>query len=263
MKQIIALIFIYCLQSYGQQMFVDAPSGLIVRNAPVKTANRIGKFDFGTQIEIITKTNKKLVIEDDGISIEGEWMEVHEPTTNISGYVFSGFLSSNKSSSYGYYLTNIKENTAESFFNVVTNQTELKPSYISLKNINNKKQIEFKIVDIETYDGRDLYVIDLRGLKNIKQLIKVDINYSACCSNTEEYYYLENSKGKLIKLPLIQNVHCDGPEPYKDYIFPNDKFGQKNKILYAEITPNMKGDEISIEVLKVYSWNGNKIKQIK
>jgi len=97
---------------------------------------------------------------------------------------------------------------------------------------------------------------DIKGLENIKKLIVVESTFSACCSNSDEFYFLVDAKDNLIELPKVDNVHCDGPEPFFGYVFPEDKNGKEKKIIFGKIIPNEKYENDKIEIIKTYSWNG-------
>lgn len=67
-----------------------------------------------------------------------------------------------------------------------------------------------------------------------------------------------DKNNEIIKLPKVENNHCDGPESYFAYLFPSDKNGKKDKIIYAKITPKENADD-TVEILKTYSWDGQSI----
>ncbi|MFY7671263.1 SH3 domain-containing protein [Tenacibaculum sp. MEBiC06402] len=260
MKYLTLLLLIIVANTFGQEVhYVDAPNGLIVRDAPSKNANRIGKFEFGTKISLINRSGQNLTIKDNGISIKGEWVEVEDSIENISGYVFSGFISQSNCSEYGYYLT--KEDAIEesAYYKVMGSPENAKPLYLYLMSKEQKEIAKFPLGDLEFYEGSDANMQKASELKNINLVVNVSLNYSACCSYTKEFFFLLNKDEELVKLPMINNDHCDGPEPYFDYIFPMDKNGKKDKIIYAKIIPGEDYKVDSIEVLKTYSWNGEKL----
>lgn len=104
MKNIIfhfALILAVSTQvSMGQKtLYVTAENGLIVRDSPSKTGERIGKIPFAEKVQIIEKTDIELSIRDEGETLRGHWVKVEylEDEFDIPiGYVFDGYLSSKK-----------------------------------------------------------------------------------------------------------------------------------------------------------------------
>ena len=260
MKYLTLLFLILVVNTYGQDVYyVDAPNGLIVRDAANKKAKRIGKFEFGTKISLINRSGQSLNVKDNGVSIKGEWVEVKDSIENISGYVFSGFLSQNNCSEYGYYLT--KEDTIEesAYYKLMGSLENGKPLYIYLMSKKQKELAKFPVGDLEFYEGSDANMQKASKLKNINLVVNVNLNYSACCSYTKEFFFLISEDKELVKLPMINNDHCDGPEPYFDYIFPMDENGKKDKIIYAKIITGEDYKVNSIEVLKTYSWSGEKL----
>jgi len=122
--------------------------------------------------------------------------------------------------------------------------------------------LEFPITELEMYDSTTLRESKITGLTNITKLIVIESTYVACCSSTDEHYYLVNSNNDLIKIPEINNNHCDGPEPYFGYIFPHEKDGQKNKVIFAKISPDIEKDTDTIDILKTFAWNGTELKLV-
>lgn len=70
--------------------FVTAQGGLLCRDAP--GGEVIHKFSYGEEVDIIEVTDEELTIIDEGEEISGNWVEVYIPDSDVSGYVFDGFL---------------------------------------------------------------------------------------------------------------------------------------------------------------------------
>lgn len=95
---ITAILFLLVAYSYGQDYaYVNADSGLTIREQPDVNASKIGKLLYNESVEIIENTNLKLVVIDQGKKVSGEWAKVklNEYNDNV-GYVFNGYLSSKK-----------------------------------------------------------------------------------------------------------------------------------------------------------------------
>ena len=113
------------------------------------------------------------------------------------------------------------------------------------------------------YENITLYEQNISDLVNISKVVTVEITYTACCSDIEQYNYLIVNEDNFLELPKINNTHCDGPEPYLGYLFPNNKGGKKNKIIYAKITPKNNDVPEKINPIKVFNWNGESLTENK
>ena len=131
--------------------------------------------------------------------------------------------------------------------------------FLTAKDDTNKIIQNFNIVDLETYYESAIYTLTNPDLKNVKQVIKVELEYSACCSDIKSYYFLLTNAGKWTSLPVISNVHCDGPEPFHEYRFPIQKFGKSQNILRTESFPNSSYEVDSISIKEMITWNGKNI----
>ena len=70
----------------GKTMFVNATSGLRVRNTPSLDGGRVGALDFGAKV-LVTKEDDSTVNID---GVDGKWVYTSTP---IAGWVFDGYLS--------------------------------------------------------------------------------------------------------------------------------------------------------------------------
>ena len=260
MKKLILLYFLLAALTTSAQetLFVNAPSGLIIREKPSKASERIGKFEYGDRIKVIEKTSIDIKIIDDDKIIPGYWTKVEGIKHQQKGFVFSGYLSPeaiNKGDeTKEFYLTKLHPFVLKKYWENLSNGIKTKPISVYLRNKKHQDLFQFSIVNLESYENTTLKGRNIKGLINISKIIIIESNYSACCSNTEENYYLVDTNNELIELPLIENTHCDGPEPYEGYIFPNDDNGKKNKVIYAKISPRENGEKDKVEVLKTFSW---------
>ncbi len=77
--------------------YVKAKSGLIIRKEPKTNSDKLGKFNYSDQVQIIKKTQINISITDEGKVINGEWYKVSGiKKSSVTGYVFSGFLTKKK-----------------------------------------------------------------------------------------------------------------------------------------------------------------------
>jgi hypothetical protein len=142
-----------------------------------------------------------------------------------------------------------------------TPYTERKPIKAHLTRVADTNTFlqEFSLLELETYDGNRIYTLEQSNLKNVKQIVQVQFDYFACCVSVDNHYFLITEDGNWIKLPSINYVACDGPEPFEEYRFPGQKFGMENSILKTTSHPDSTFTVDSIEVIERFTWNGKEI----
>jgi len=93
-----AIVLLLVTFSYSQDYaYVNADSGLTVRERPDIGASKLGKLMYNEAVEVVEKTDVKLVILDQGKKISGEWVKIKmNGYQDLKGYVFNGFLSETK-----------------------------------------------------------------------------------------------------------------------------------------------------------------------
>ena len=96
LKMILAIGFVFniLVVTAQQRAEVSADSGLSLRDQPDVSGKMLTKLAYGEAIGVLEKTNKQLVVLDAGEKVSGEWVKVE--TRNHIGYVFDGYLSSEK-----------------------------------------------------------------------------------------------------------------------------------------------------------------------
>lgn len=111
------------------------------------------------------------------------------------------------------------------------------------------------ISDSDLFEELRISVLASPELKDIHEIIKVELEYHAYSVEIDTYYFLVTNKGAYIALPKVTKVYDDILQPIEDYIFPTQKHGQEETIIRAEFkyTKNYTIEEI--EVLKSYAWN--------
>jgi hypothetical protein len=111
------------------------------------------------------------------------------------------------------------------------------------------------IPDFGLLDGIRISVLSNPYLENINEILKVTVAYNACCSSTEEYYYLVTNKNDFIALPSIKNEYAYEPITDIHYIFPNQLFGKEGTILRAAVQYTQTATIKDIKVLRSIAWN--------
>lgn len=149
---ITAIVLLFVALGYSQDYaYVTADSGLTVRELPDIGASKLGKLMYNEAVEVVEKTDKKLVILDQGKKVEGEWVKIKmNGYQDLKGYVFNGFLSENKMAK----IVNIKLTEADIHIKnlAIYNDDELQDLTtknnlnidIHVKNTPGKKTIEVK-----------------------------------------------------------------------------------------------------------------------
>ena len=267
MKKLTLLYFLLStVPIFSQELFfVNAPNGLIIREKPNQTSERIGKLEYGAKVYITHETDVELKIIDNGKTVSGHWTEIEEFKNKQKGFVFNGYLDSkvvNKGKeTENFYITTIHPVALKNYWYNLSNSIKTESTTIYLRNKKHEDMDKFVISDFEFYEGTSLFERDVKNLLNVTEIIIVKNNYNSCCSNHYSNFFLYTVSGELIKLPEFENMHCDGPEPYKTYLFPEDVEGQENKILFVNIIPKTKEQPEKTEILKKYSWNGIKVSE--
>lgn len=133
------------------------------------------------------------------------------------------------------------------------------PARIVLAADTNSIVLNFIIDWPDTYDSTYVKELQNPGLKNIKKIILVQVEYAACCYDVQAHYYLITKKDKLIELDIIGYSMCDWPDKIPEYRFPSQKYGEANNIISAELYYGYEGTIDSTKTIDVVNWNGKKI----
>ncbi|MFV0565014.1 MAG: SH3 domain-containing protein [Flavobacteriaceae bacterium] len=98
------LLFFEIKGQENEIYFINAPTGLIIRDLPSLNSNRIGKLPYGSIVELLEETEFKQRIIDNNDTINGIWLKIKynnypfivsesesEYGYEQEGYVFSGY----------------------------------------------------------------------------------------------------------------------------------------------------------------------------
>jgi len=111
------------------------------------------------------------------------------------------------------------------------------------------------ISDFGLLDEIRISVLSNPDLEDISEILKVTVDYNACCSSTEEFYYLVTNDNEFIALPSIKNEYAYDPISDIHYIFPNQSFGKEGTILRAALQYTETYTIKDIKVLRSIAWN--------
>lgn len=144
---------------------------------------------------------------------------------------------------------------------VVNKVTEKQQEYTAFFDIisignNAQKVTTIGVSDLDTFDGIVINVLPNPNLENIKEIIRIDTNYSACCGHTDAYYIMVTDDNDFISLPKIENTYCDEAVSEVQYIFPKQAFGKENMVIKTEITYSANIENVkSTKILQSLVWN--------
>lgn len=110
------------------------------------------------------------------------------------------------------------------------------------------------IADFGLLDEIRISVLEEPALEGITEILKITLEYTACCSSTEEFYYLVG-EDRVITLPSIKNEYAYEPILDIHYIFPNQSFGKEQTILRAAVHYTETYTIKDIKVLRSIAWN--------
>ena len=110
-------------------------------------------------------------------------------------------------------------------------------------------KLELEFVDPIADFSCQVLEMDNSGIDQIDKVLNVKLDYLACCSSITSYYILFKRSGDIIGLPPLQYNHCDGPEPFKEYRFPSQKFGENNVIISTNSFRNTSWEVDSIAII--------------
>ncbi len=111
------------------------------------------------------------------------------------------------------------------------------------------------ITELELLEDVRIAVLSDPGLEDVREVLKIELEYIACCANTETYYFLVNRENDFTALPKIDNLYCDAVESDEHYVFPNEAYGREGAILRAELWYAETNTIEEIEVLQSIVWN--------
>ena len=111
----------------------------------------------------------------------------------------------------------------------------------------------------EVFDSVQVSVLKNPGLKNVKEILRVEIEYTACCFWADISYYLITKSAELIKLPDLHQSFCDWPANIDEYYFPIQHRKGISLIQNNTIAINSEGDIDKIETNSLLLWNGKQI----
>ncbi len=103
-------------------------------------------------------------------------------------------------------------------------------------------------------------------MKNVKKIVKVNIEHCACYCNADVYYWLVMSNNKWIELPRIEKNDYEIGNLYHEYSFKEEgkiellEFREKMGDKRDENTPSgFEIERIYEKKIKDFTWNGKEV----
>ena len=110
----------------------------------------------------------------------------------------------------------------------ITDQGKEHPAYVInlVRSGNSSEKIStLTIDDTELFEDIFITTLENPGLEGISEVIKMEIEYLACCAHVEAYYFTVSNDGDtIVSLPELKNVYCEDSNTDFQYIFPNQEY---------------------------------------
>ncbi|WP_103071553.1 hypothetical protein [Aquimarina sediminis] len=120
------------------------------------------------------------------------------------------------------------------------------------------------INDTELFEDVFITALENPGLEGVSKVIKMEVEYLACCAHVEAYYYMLKEDNTIVSLPELNNVYCENSNTDFQYIFPNQEYGIKGNILQTQTFYKGTSEDIKYVNLKQsLTWNDGAIGDYK
>ncbi len=142
----------------------------------------------------------------------------------------------------------------------ITNQEQEYPAYIVnlvSSDDSSKKLSTLTINDTELFEDIFITTLENPGLEGISEVIKMEVEYLACCAHVESYYFMVEEDGNIVALPELKNVYCEDSDTDFQYIFPNQEYGITGNILQTQTFYKNTRDIKYVNLKQSYAWNDN------
>lgn len=139
---------------------------------------------------------------------------------------------------------------------IKTKQQEYDPYTVNLVKSDNASErlAIFTIDEISLFEDVFISTIENPGLDGVSEIIKVEIEYLACCAYVESYYIIAMEDSSFISLPKLENVFCETADTIFQYTFPNQEHGIEGTIVKSEVLYNESAEIKSINLIQSFTW---------
>ncbi len=112
------------------------------------------------------------------------------------------------------------------------------------------------IDDTELFEDIFITTLENPGLDGVSEVIKMEVEYLACCAHVEAYYFTVSDDGDtIVALPELKNVYCENSDTDYQYIFPNQEYGIKGNILQTQTFYKNTSDIKYVNLKHSFEWN--------
>ncbi len=111
------------------------------------------------------------------------------------------------------------------------------------------------IEDTELFEDIFITTLENPGLEGISEVIKMEVEYLACCAHVESYYFMVADDNEIIELPELKNVYCENSDTDSQYIFPNQEYGIVGNILQTQTFYKNTSDIKYVNLKQSFAWN--------
>ncbi|MBQ4820672.1 hypothetical protein [Aquimarina sp. MMG016] len=126
-----------------------------------------------------------------------------------------------------------------------------------------EKLSELIIEDTELFEDIFVTTLESPGLDGISEVIKMEVEYLACCAHVEAYYFLVADDNTVTALPQLNNVYCENSDTDYQYIFPNQEYGIESNILQTQTFYTEASDIKYVNLKQSFTWNDNNYRPSK
>ncbi|MCX2762571.1 hypothetical protein [Aquimarina muelleri] len=168
----------------------------------------------------------------------------------------------------GINAQNVFTKTQEFFVTTkIMDQGKQHPSYV-INLVSNREDINtistLTLEDTELFEDIFISTLENPGLEGISKVIKMEIEYLACCAHVEAYYYIIKDDLSIVALPNLKNVYCENSDTDYQYIFPNQEYGIKGNILETQTFYNEETADVKyINLKQNFIWKDKIIEDLK
>ncbi len=142
----------------------------------------------------------------------------------------------------------------------ITDQGQEYPTYVVnlVRSDNSSEKIStLTINDTELFEDIFITTLENPGLNGVSEVIKMEVEYLACCAHVESFYYMVQENGEVTALPKLKNIYCEESDTDFQYIFPNQEYGIDGNILSTQTFYKSTSDTKYVSLKQSFTWNQN------
>ncbi len=118
-----------------------------------------------------------------------------------------------------------------------------------------QKVATLSILDLDFFEDITISSLANPELNQMKEILKVDVNYNSCCIHSETYYFMVTATNDFIALPYIENTYCATTASEVRYVFPTQTLGKTGLILKTKVQFTENNTVKDTQILQRFAWN--------